>query len=121
MIIFISGWMKMCTVAALFVGYQMLIIVILGGEELPMLQPVLCQVLGFVIQFSFLSAFCWMSSMSGEVWTTFRQLAGSGHTGENSFNHELMSTMLYFQSFVRGPRGDVSICSISTAGGCPEW
>ena len=70
----------MCTVAALFVGYQMLIIVILGGEDLPVLQPGLCQALGFFIQFSFLSAFCWMSSMSGEVWTTFRQLAGSGQS-----------------------------------------
>ena len=82
----------MCTVAALFVGYQMLIIVILGGEELPVLQPGLCQALGFVIQFSFLSAFCWMSSMSGEVWTTFRQLAGSGHTGEI----RAMSSMVFF-------------------------
>ena len=111
----------MCTVAALFVGYQMLIIVILGGEELPMLQPVLCQVLGFVIQFSFLSAFCWMSSMSGEVWTTFRQLAGSGHTGDVQFlSCEISSIKFYFQSIVKGPRGGVSTCSISTAGVCPE-
>ena len=74
----------MCTVAALFIGYQMLIIVMLGGSDLLQLYPGLCQVVGFMIQYFFLAAFCWMSSMSGEVWTTFRQLAGSSYTGNIS-------------------------------------
>ena len=82
---FVAGWMKMCTVAALFVGYQMLIIVILGGADLLQLYPGLCQLVGFMIQYFFLAAFCWMSSMSGEVWTTFRQLAGSNYSGKVVF------------------------------------
>ena len=43
--VILSGWMKMCTVAALFIGYQMLIIVILGGGDLLQLYPQLCQVI----------------------------------------------------------------------------
>ena len=72
----------MCTVAALFMGYQMLIIVMLGGTDLGHLYPVLCQMVGFLIQYFFLAAFCWMSAMSGEVWTTFRLLAGTNYSGK---------------------------------------
>ena len=100
----------MCTVAALFVGYQMLIIVILGGEELPVLQPGLCQALGFVIQFSFLAAFCWMSSMSGEVWTTFRQLAGSG---QSEFRQRTQRRRFYlFNLYSWGLPGVVSLVTL---------
>ena len=74
------GWMKMCTVASLFIGYQALIIVILGSTVILQDFPVICQILGFLIQFFFLSAFCWMSAMSAEVWSTFRQLGGSFHS-----------------------------------------
>ena len=73
--------MKMVTVAALFVAYQLLLLAILGGRSLPGLQPGLCTALGLAIQFSFLAAFCWMSAMAGEVWATFRQLAGSNYSG----------------------------------------
>ena len=76
-----AGWMKMVTVAALFVAYQLLLLAILGGRSLPGLQPGLCTALGLAIQFSFLAAFCWMSAMAGEVWATFRQLAGSNYSG----------------------------------------
>ena len=58
-------------------SFLQLVIAILGGEELQQRFPVLCQTLGLAIQYFFLSAFCWMSSMSGEVWTTFRHLGGS--------------------------------------------
>ena len=74
--------MKMVTVAALFVAYQLLLLAILGGRSLPGLQPGLCTALGLAIQFSFLAAFCWMSAMAGEVWATFRQLAGSNYSGK---------------------------------------
>ena len=73
--------MRMVTVAALFVAYQLLLLAILGGRSLPGLQPGLCTALGLGIQFSFLAAFCWMSAMAGEVWATFRQLAGSNYSG----------------------------------------
>ena len=69
----------MCTVATLFIGYQMLLIVIIGNEVLIEEFPLLCKILGFVIQFFFLSAFCWMSAMSAEVWLTFRKMTGSFH------------------------------------------
>ena len=35
--------------------------------------------MGFSIQYFFLAAFCWMSAMSGEVWTTFRHLGGTNY------------------------------------------
>ena len=80
----------MCTVASLFLGYQWFLIIIFGGSLLLETQPQLCQVsshhllppevsqaLGLLMQHSFLSAFCWMSAMSCEVWATFRQVGCS--------------------------------------------
>ena len=40
-----------------------LIIAILGGEELQQDYSTVCQAVGFSIQYFFLAAFCWMSSM----------------------------------------------------------
>jgi hypothetical protein len=37
-------------------------------------QPTLCQIEGLAIQFFYLSAMCWLSSMSYDIWSTFRQL-----------------------------------------------
>ena len=37
--------MKMCTLASLFLGYQALITVMLGGQELVQDHPTLCQVI----------------------------------------------------------------------------
>ena len=57
-----------------------LILAILGGEELQQGYSTVCQALGFSIQYFWLAAFCWMSAMAGEVWTTFRHLAGSNQS-----------------------------------------
>merc|ERR1711874_40881 len=103
--------MKMCTVAALFLGYQMLVIAILGGEELQQRFPVLCQTLGLAIQYFFLSAFCWMSSMSGEVWTTFRQLGGSVHSDIRLRNQR--SRFFYFNMYSWGLPGVVTIVTFA--------
>ena len=69
--------MKMCTVTSLFLGYLMLIIIKLGSTIIVEEYPIICQILGFLFQYFFLSAFFWMSAMSLEVWSTFRQLGGS--------------------------------------------
>ena len=50
-----SGWMKMCTIASLFIAFKVLII-----ED----YNILCQFLGFLYQYFLLSTFCWMYAMS---------------------------------------------------------
>ena len=72
----IFGWMKMSMVAALFLGYQWFLIILLSGPLL-LSQPGLCRALPLLMQNSFLVAFSWMSAMSWEVWVTFRQMGGS--------------------------------------------
>ena len=101
-----AGWMKMVTVAALFVAYQLLLLAILGGRSLPGLQPGLCTALGLAIQFSFLAAFCWMSAMAGEVWATFRQLAGSNYSGKGAATLYL-SIYLHFRVPAEDPEEEV--------------
>ena len=91
--------MKMVTVAALFVAYLLLLLAILGGRSLPGLQPGLCTALGLGIQFSFLAAFCWMSAMAGEVWATFRQLAGSNYSGGGARIHFRSQKYVIFHEF----------------------
>ena len=71
------GWMKMSMVAALFLGYQWFLIILLSGPLL-LNYPSLCKILPLLMQHSFLVAFSWMCAMSWEVWVTFRQMAGSG-------------------------------------------
>ena len=73
----IFGWMKMSMVAALFLGYQWFLIILLSGPLL-LAHPRLCRALPLLMQHSFLVAFAWMSAMSWEVWVTFRQMGGSG-------------------------------------------
>ena len=73
----IFGWMKMSMVAALFLGYQWFLIILLSGPLL-LSHPGLCRALPLLMQHSFLVAFSWMSAMSWEVWVTFRQMGGSG-------------------------------------------
>jgi len=102
------GWMKMCTVASLFMGYKMLIIVILGSSMLVEDYPVICQILGFLIQYFFLSAFCWMSAMSGEVWSTFRQLA---HSDRRHSNQRIR--FYYFNMYSWGLPGIVMIVTFA--------
>jgi len=102
------GWMKMCTVASLFLGYKMLIIVILGSSVLLEDYPVICQILGFLIQYFFLSAFCWMSAMSGEVWSTFRQLA---HSDMRHRNQRIR--FYYFNIYSWGLPGLVTIVTFA--------
>ena len=103
--------MKMCTVASLFLGYQMLIIVILGSTVLIQEHPTICQTLGFLIQYFFLSAFCWMSAMSGEVWSTFRQLGGSVHSDIRFRNQR--NRFYYFNLFSWGFPGLVTIVTLT--------
>ena len=104
-----AGWMRMVTVAALFVAYQLLLLAILGGRSLPGLQPGLCTALGLGIQFSFLAAFCWMSAMAGEVWATFRQLAGSNYSGEGTATLYLsiLVSMFHFRVPAEDPEEEV--------------
>ena len=73
----IFGWMKMSMVAALFLGYQWFLIILLSGPLL-LSHPGLCRGLPLLMQHSFLVSFSWMSAMSWEVWVTFRQMGGSG-------------------------------------------
>ena len=73
----IFGKMKMSMVAALFLGYQWFLIILLSGPLL-LSHPSLCRALPLLMQHSFLVAFSWMSAMSWEVWVTFRQMGGSG-------------------------------------------
>ena len=96
----------MVTVAALFVAYQLLLLAILGGRSLPGLQPGLCTALGLAIQFSFLAAFCWMSAMAGEVWATFRQLAGSNYSGKGTATLYHLSMFLCAYFHFRVPAED---------------
>ena len=102
------GWMKMCMVASLFLGYQMLIITILGNTVLLDEYLVICQVVGFLIQYFFLSAFCWMSAMSGEVWSTFRQLSGPLHTDIRDQRRRFY----YFKLYSWGLPGLVSFVTV---------
>ena len=104
--------MRMVTVAALFVAYQLLLLAILGGRSLPGLQPGLCTALGLGIQFSFLAAFCWMSAMAGEVWATFRQLAGSNYSGGGTatlsiYPSKFLCAYLHFRVPAEDPEEEV--------------
>ncbi|XP_023323247.1 probable G-protein coupled receptor Mth-like 1 [Eurytemora carolleeae] len=76
----IFGWMKMCTVASLFLSYQWFLIILFGGDLLIQEYPALCQLMGFLIQFCFLCSFTWMTTMSIEVWLTFRKLTANSET-----------------------------------------
>jgi len=75
----IFGWMKMSTVASLFLAYLWLLIMMLSGPAL-FDYAIMCPLLGFLMQYCFLAAFFWMSAMAIEVWSTFRQLRGSTDT-----------------------------------------
>lgn len=75
----IFGWMKMSTVASLFLAYLWLLTMLLSGPSLVEYR-VLCPLLGFLMQYCFLAAFFWMSAMAIEVWSTFKQLRGSTDT-----------------------------------------
>ena len=54
-------------------------------------HPVLCVIEGFVIQYSYMSAVFWLSSLSFFMWKVFRRIKPTVNTGKNlrwGFQHK---------------------------------
>lgn len=90
----VHGKTLMCHSASLLVGYTGLATIPwvtpdkkLGGDEY---ETTFCAILGYIMLFSFLSAFSWLNVMCFDIWRTFGRLQG-----RNSGNSHGKRFLLY--------------------------
>jgi hypothetical protein len=65
-----------------FQFYLFLVIPSFLGVNHVLTQPMLCKIEALAIQFFYLSAMCWLSSMAYDIWCTFRQLRTRPHDNQ---------------------------------------
>lgn len=65
-----------------FQFYLILVIPSFLGVNHVLTQPMLCKIEALAIQFFYLSAMCWLSSMAYDIWSTFRQLRTRPHDNQ---------------------------------------
>lgn len=68
------GKCLLCYLIGLTVGYFTLALVQLNGSNY--VAPTLCHTAGFIIYFSFLSAFFWLNVISFDLWWNFKGMKG---------------------------------------------
>lgn len=70
----IFGVMTLCMVAMLFIFYLGLLVPYVTGSEHVEDAPGLCQFEGLAIQYTYISAMCWLNCMSYLIWKSFRKI-----------------------------------------------
>lgn len=66
----LHGKCLLCYLFGLVIGYTAMALVQLNGANY--VDPYICKPVGFLIYFSFISAFLWLSVISFDLWWNFR-------------------------------------------------
>ncbi|XP_031622142.1 G-protein coupled receptor Mth2-like [Contarinia nasturtii] len=70
----LHGKCLLCYLIGLIIGYTAMALVQLNGMNY--VEPLICKSVGYLIYFSFLSAFLWLSVISFDLWWNFRTTSG---------------------------------------------
>ncbi len=68
------GLLTLCMVAMLGLFYTGLVISHVVGADFKDNSPIICQAEGLLLQFSYLSALCWLNCISHMIWKNFRRV-----------------------------------------------
>lgn len=72
------GYMKISLLISMSAFFTVMTMMNYGGVELILNYPLLCRASGFMVNFSFLSSFFWLNTMSFDIWKTFRHMRAYG-------------------------------------------
>lgn len=104
----LNGKCLICYLATLALGYTFLSGAQLNGTTLN--QPLLCDSVGYLVYFTLLSAFLWLSVINFDLWLSFQWVSQS----ESERNYEDVMKILYIYSDSRASSSNwVSKCSFS--------